>query len=69
MEEEFDLSKKMVEYDPHQAGYFAEDVREFIRLLKYHIKHGLKGDTEKGEPKLIRNQWVIIDKLAGKELR
>lgn len=45
-----------------------KDVKEFIKEVKKSIKSGMIGDTNMGEPSLIRNEWAIIDKLAGEKL-
>ncbi len=69
-EDTFTLSEKAegfgitedFEFEKHY--YKEEDVKEFIKRVKHALKHGLK---HKGNP-IIRNEWVIIDRLAGDEL-
>ena len=53
-----DLSK-----NPIPNYYWEEDVKDFIKKLKYHLKHGLKQGSF-----TIRNEWKIIEILAGENL-
>ena len=55
---EFNLSEK-IEFN----RLHPKDVKEFIEEVKYHLKHGLMVGN-----KTIRNDWEIIDKLAGDSL-
>ena len=68
-EKEFNLSAK-IEGQMKSIGKSLplEDVKEFIRLIKHGLKHGIKGAADLSEPELIRNEWRIIDKLAGDKL-
>ncbi len=69
---EFNLSEKELELQNVHAEwsdvYYKKDIKEFIKRLKHALKHGIKGATHMSEPELIKNEWAIINKLAGDEL-
>jgi len=56
--EEFELS------EDERKWIYEKDVKEFIKELKDALKNGLKHDGNK----IYRNEWKIIDELAGGEL-
>lgn len=39
---------------------------KFIKELKYCLKYGIKVDKNTSKPWIIKNEWVIIDKLVEK---
>lgn len=59
------LSDKMVQFDPHQNGYFEVDVKEFIRKLKEFIFNTRDDEVSGYGETLIFNK---IRELAGEKL-
>jgi len=69
---EFSLSKKVTPaygWNDNTEVILAEEVKEFIRLLKADLKLTLNNSTNETEKAVCKEYLKVIDKLAGDKLK